>query len=268
MRKLLSAAIALTICACFAPNPAHSQTAQPPAPAGCDPAPAPQPADFSSPPNLDLIKRQLVYYRCTQYDADIAAVLGEARQWVAERAPQVANPAIVLDIDETSLSNWARIKANDFAFFAGGACDLAKTGAPCGDDSWEASEQAPAIVPTRDLYRFARCIDIAPPCQKVDVFFITGRRDSEQKTDGKTPSEWTLGNLAKAGYEGLSPDHLTMRPMNSSGPVAPYKSGARADIENHWKVTIIANIGDQISDLADGHAERTFKVPNPFYFIP
>jgi hypothetical protein len=31
---------------------------------------------------------------------------------------------------------------------------------------------------------------------------------------------------------------------------------------------IIANVGDQWSDLAGGHAAMDFKVPNPFYFIP
>jgi hypothetical protein len=31
---------------------------------------------------------------------------------------------------------------------------------------------------------------------------------------------------------------------------------------------IIANLGDQASDLAGGCAERGFKLPNPFYFIP
>jgi hypothetical protein len=30
----------------------------------------------------------------------------------------------------------------------------------------------------------------------------------------------------------------------------------------------VANIGDQRGDLAKGHVEMTFKVPNPFYFIP
>ena len=29
--------------------------------------------------------------------------------------------------------------------------------------------------------------------------------------------------------------------------------------------TIIANLGDQESDLAGGYAEKTFKLPNPFY---
>jgi hypothetical protein len=32
--------------------------------------------------------------------------------------------------------------------------------------------------------------------------------------------------------------------------------------------TIIANAGDQPSDLAGGHAEMTFLLPNPFYRIP
>jgi hypothetical protein len=31
---------------------------------------------------------------------------------------------------------------------------------------------------------------------------------------------------------------------------------------------IIVNIGDRFSDLAGGHAERVFKLPNPYYFIP
>ena len=31
---------------------------------------------------------------------------------------------------------------------------------------------------------------------------------------------------------------------------------------------IIENMGDQPSDLAGGYAERTFKLPNPFYRIP
>ncbi|HUO38503.1 MAG TPA: HAD family acid phosphatase [Mycobacterium sp.] len=32
--------------------------------------------------------------------------------------------------------------------------------------------------------------------------------------------------------------------------------------------TIVANIGDQPSDLAAGHAEQTFLLPDPFYRIP
>jgi len=35
----------------------------------------------------------------------------------------VANPAVVLDIDETSLSNWEQIYRNDLASIPGGSCD-------------------------------------------------------------------------------------------------------------------------------------------------
>ena len=31
---------------------------------------------------------------------------------------------------------------------------------------------------------------------------------------------------------------------------------------------IVVNMGDQPSDLADGHAEKAVLLPNPFYRIP
>jgi hypothetical protein len=51
--------------------------------------------------------------------------------------------------------------------------------------------------------------------------------------------------------------------------VSTYKTSMRKEIEKDY--FIIANIGDQYSDLigdkTDDHAERCFKLPNPFYFI-
>ena len=46
-----------------------------------------------------------------------------------------------------------------------------------------------------------------------------------------------------------------------------FKAPVRAGIEDEGR-TIIANMGDQPSDLAGGHAERAFLLPNPFYRIP
>jgi HAD superfamily, subfamily IIIB (Acid phosphatase) len=46
-----------------------------------------------------------------------------------------------------------------------------------------------------------------------------------------------------------------------------FKSSTRADIESRGYDTM-ANVGDQKSDLDGGHADRAFKLPNPFYFIP
>jgi hypothetical protein len=245
-------------------------------PDGCETKLGAPVADFTQPVNLDLVKRQLLYYRCTRYDIDVALVLRDAKRWIAKRAPEVAKaggkPAIVFDIDETALSNWKRIHWDDFAYIRGGACDFKNKDEACGDDAWEESAQAPAIEPTLRLYSLARCeSDAAPPgCAKIDVFFVTGRKEIAKDNDTArawTSRDWTLRNLERAGYHGVDADHLYMRDPHSSGPVAVDKTTARAAIEGRGYV-IIANIGDQESDLVGGHSERTFKVPNPFYFIP
>jgi hypothetical protein len=48
---------------------------------------------------------------------------------------------------------------------------------------------------------------------------------------------------------------------------ADFKAPVRAAIEAAG-YTIIANMGDQPSDLAGDHAEKAFLLPNPFYRIP
>jgi hypothetical protein len=59
-----------------------------------------------------------------------------------------------------------------------------------------------------------------------------------------------------------------MRPNGTSTQsAADYKAPERAKIASQG-FTIIANVGDQPSDLAGGYAERTFLEPNPFYRIP
>ncbi|WFU80756.1 HAD family acid phosphatase [Bradyrhizobium sp. CIAT3101] len=61
--------------------------------------------------------------------------------------------------------------------------------------------------------------------------------------------------------------HLYVRDTASTGSASEFKTVARSDIENKG-FSIIANVGDQWSDLVNGHAEMAFKLPNPFYFIP
>jgi acid phosphatase len=235
---------------------------------GCDAAAPPPSPDLSDPDNIDFFKKRLLYYRCTAYEDDIAKVLGDAQKWVAARTSQVQRPSIVLDIDETSLLNWPRIYQDDYAYFPSFpnlSCNFAKVGDPCGDLDWQQSALATAIAPTLKLYQLARCIEQSSPCTKVDVFFVTGRR--EQEYNHELPSVWTLRNLNAAGYGTIERDHLYMRDPASTGSVSGHKTAARADIESKG-FAVIANIGDQRSDLAGGHAEMTFKVPNPFYFIP
>src|SRR5215510_2604966 len=185
-------------------------------PLGCNPKPEAPAEDFMEPPNLDfaipLLKKKLLYYRCTSYEADIAKVIDEALAWITVRAPEVTAagkaPAIVLDIDETSLSNWRRIYRDNFAYVQGGPCDLNDDTKPCGDLAWQRSGMAPAIGPTRDLYKFARCIDVAPPCKPIDVFFITGRHENWAPIENKSPRQWTRDNLIAAGYADVTDDQL------------------------------------------------------------
>jgi hypothetical protein len=57
-----------------------------------------------------------------------------------------------------------------------------------------------------------------------------------------------------------------MRRDHAGRPMLSTRQGAM-DIDTKG-LTIIANIGDQESELADGHASGSLKVPNPFYFTP
>ena len=46
-----------------------------------------------------------------------------------------------------------------------------------------------------------------------------------------------------------------------------YKSGTRAHIASEG-YTIMADFGDQYSDLLGGNAGHQVKIPNPMYYIP
>jgi predicted secreted acid phosphatase len=192
-------------------------------------------------------------YVCSgDYDRDIAKVLGEAQAYVEQRAGEVKKPALILDIDETALSNRPEIRANDFGYIPNGPCDLALH-AGCGDRSWELSARGEAIAPTLALFSAAKARGVA-------VFFLTGRND-EQLLRAATES-----NLRMAGNQGWA--GLIMRDAESTTAFADvYKSQQRAKIEAEG-YAIIAHGGDQDSDLRGGHADKTFRVPNPFYLIP
>jgi len=225
--------------------------------AECPPARQPRvPAASDTDVNIDMLKDRLRKYHAGDYNDDIALVLADARAYVEKRvdevkpADQSKRLAVVLDIDETSLSNWPNLKANDFGFIRGGPCPE-QPNLSCGFDDWILKASAPAIKPTLDFFN-------AAIARNLSAFFITGRRDSQRQA--------TLWNLDRAGYEGWA--KLSTRPNDDANPsLVPFKSGERGKIEKSG-YTIIANVGDQQSDLDGGFAECKFKVPNPFYFIP
>jgi acid phosphatase len=203
--------------------------------------------------NIDTYKRQLTkYHDDGKYNDDIAAVMADATRYVESRAEQVRWPAIVLDIDETSLSNWENLKADDFGFIEDGPCPLQAKMA-CGFSEWIDKAIAPAIGPTLSFFKAVRARNVA-------VFFITGRRDKQRQA--------TLWNLDHTGFQGWA--RLATRPNDQHGSIVPFKSGERDKIVAEG-YTILVNVGDQDSDLKDlagKSAECPLKLPNPFYFIP
>jgi acid phosphatase len=201
-------------------------------------------------PNLGEEKAALLKYQQSgQYLREIAAIAAEAQAYLAAHPLNVVKPALVLDIDETALSNWREIRINDFGYIPNGSCDIER--GPCGVNAWEQMGAADAITPVLELFKSARA-------RNIDVFFITGRKESHRAA--------TAANLRSVGFDGFTavahkPDDMRVK------SAADYKAPERAKIAAAG-YTILANVGDQPSDLAGGYAERAFLLPNPFYRIP
>jgi acid phosphatase len=188
------------------------------------------------------------YISSGEYDQEFGAVVARARAYVETHAPQVTKPAIVLDIDETSLSNWPAYRANGWARLTAGPCDLER--GPCGIRAWQAMAASKALAPTLELARRAETLGVA-------VFFITGRPPDLR--------EATERNLRQEGYR---PTGVILLPEGAAfASAADFKAPERRKIAEQG-YTIVLNMGDQQSDLQGGYAEKTFKLPNPVYFLP
>jgi acid phosphatase len=198
--------------------------------------------------NLDDLKSQLRQYhectcKCGCYAKDIDRQADRAiaflRQRAAHRRPQ-EKLALVLDIDETTLSNYQEIVTADFAYDS-------RT-----FNAWVDSAKAPAISGTLRLYREAQGLGVS-------VFFLTGRTEAQRAA--------TEQNLQSQGFQNWQ--QLVLRPAAQASETAlVYKSAARAQVAAQG-YTIVLNVGDQWSDLrGKPEAEFSVKYPDPFYFVP
>jgi len=208
-------------------------------------------APESQPQNVgDAIRAATTYHESGAYMADVTAIAGKASAWISQRAPQVERPAVVFDIDETALANWEVIVRDNFGRPVAGPCDLAMDG-PCGWAAWDNLAADPAIEPTRNAYKSA--VEA-----KAAVFFITGRPESQRAATEK--------NLKAEGYSTFTTLYMVPDGTKFASAV-DFKAPIRAEIEKGG-YAIIANIGDQPSDILGGYAERIFLLPNPFYRVP
>jgi len=194
------------------------------------------------PRNLDALKDEIrAYVRSGAHDREVAAVAAQAKAWIETRAAQRRageRLAVVIDLDETLLSNLPFMLEQDLG------------GSDAAWEAWQGAGQDAAIGPVREVYRAARRVG-------VEVIFLTGRREHLRAATEKNLRAIDCGDYGA----------LVCKPEAWKGSAAEYKAAQRKRLAGEGR-TIIANLGDQDSDLAGGYAERTFKLPDPFYFTP
>ncbi|KAI3455503.1 hypothetical protein Pfo_012166 [Paulownia fortunei] len=150
----------------------------------------------------------------------------------------------VFDIDETTLSNMPYYARSDVQFGA----------IPYNDtkfNEWVAEGTAPPVPAVRRVYKTVLSLGFK-------TVFLTGT--AERFKDIRT------ANLNKAGYYNW--EKLILKGEADRGTSAVvYKSKKRTELVNEG-YRIVGNIGDQWSDLIGANVgNRTFKVPDPMYYI-
>jgi len=228
--------------------------------------------------NIDVLRQQIRNYYGDEMGtgsfADDSYYAKEARSVAASGKRYLAAPhrtartkAIILDVDDTTLSTYNYEIASNWAYN------------PTTNATYVTGQLFPAVPGMVDMVSAAEREGYA-------IFYLTGRPQAQEAA--------TLGNLTADGVgvdanypkptalndgeDGLFtkpaiadyPDYLKtacVGDTNGSCTTIHYKSATRAHIES-LGYDIVANFGDQYSDLNGGYADKTFKLPNPSYYLP
>ncbi len=180
------------------------------------------------------------YYQTGKYHNDVENKIAAAKQYLDAQLehPRPNKLAIVLDIDETALSNYRDLERLAFT-----RNTQAMTGAYM-------MGTAEPMLSTLHLYQYAIERGVA-------VFFISERPNTTELMT------ITARNLKAAGFEQWQ--ELILKPLdNEKLSTQEFKTKARHHISLQG-YDIILNVGDQESDLKGGYAEVKVKLPNPFY---
>jgi len=234
----------------------------------------------------------------SNYAAEARSVADQADNWLFARR-HVSNRALVLDVDDTTLTTWNYELYSNWDFNP--ATNAIFVGLTNGNWTGNMFPATPGMV---DLANHAHALGYS-------IFWITGRGDSQHQVtvanlqndeaaglppidqvtlNGKTVPEVDADYVAPTpidtGHGGFADGLFTKPPIGQypaylnqpqfcasfiqagqSCPTIQYKSGTRAYIESQG-YEIVADIGDQFSDLLGGFADKTFKMPNPNYYLP
>ena len=192
-------------------------------------------------PNIGIAKKLFKeYYQSGRYFDDIRTITLEAQKYIDDCVVRMPKDklAMILDIDETSLSNAPHILQFDYGFL------------PAEWDKWVLTGKAPPLDGTLELYKHAQS-------KGVSIFFITGRHESERAA--------TVKNLEEVGFHKWAA--LILKPDNTTVTSKDFKTYHRKQITESG-YHIIVNVGDQMSDLEGGYSDAVYKLPNPMYYVP
>jgi hypothetical protein len=173
-------------------------------------------------------------------------------------AKHSGHKAILLDIDDTTLNTYNYEIYSNFVYN------------PTTNAAFVNAAAFPAVPGMPGLVDYAKA-------HGYTVFFLTGRPDDQRPG--------TEQNLTEQGYDVTpsgdpeNPDNVYLKGESKSWitcdtegdahcTTIERKSQTRAHIERDLGYDIVANFGDQYSDLTGGFADRTFKLPNPMYYLP
>jgi hypothetical protein len=183
------------------------------------------------------------------YAAEVALIEHKADRYLAlHKRAHMTNQAIVFDIDDTTLNTY------NYEIYSGFNYNPTTNAAFVNTAAFPAVFGMPAL-------------EAAAVAEGYKIFFITGRPITQ--TTG------TETNLTNVGYT-FDPSQVYLKDTSASWLVPcggsacttdQYKSLTRGHIES-LGFHIVANFGDQFSDLSGGFADQTFKMPNPMYFLP
>jgi predicted secreted acid phosphatase len=157
-----------------------------------------------------------------------------------------AKPAIVLDVDDTSLNTFSYEIYANFGYNPDQNADFVNHAV------------FPAVPGMPGLAQYATN-------HGYTLFFLTGRPADQLKGTNR--------NLKKVGFPAAQQVYLKDQTKPWLASCAPdcttiqYKSLTRQYIQSQG-YRIVGNFGDQFSDLKGGFEMKRFKLPNPMYFLP
>jgi HAD superfamily, subfamily IIIB (Acid phosphatase) len=221
-----------------------------------DPVPAGQDVSYAGDTTTQMLHQ---YNPDGAYAHEVEGIAAEAGDYLAHEAKpdqkHTGTPAVLFDVDDTTLNTYSYEIYSSFVYNPTTNAYFVNAGS---------ASVFPAVPGMAALEQ--KAID-----EGYQVFFLTGRPGTQR--DG------TVSNLVDAGYAGISAadssnlylkDYAADTWLSSCAPsctTIQYKSLTRQYIESQG-YDIVANFGDQFSDLKGGFADQTFKIPNPMYYLP